>query len=152
MISPALKYQDLVLLSPLYSLLFYIRALLMGSKNFSKWRLWASILTNILLQTKGHIPCIFLSDGAPCRGEMAGRMLQGSKGLPYTALPLQPYHCCLFGTMSALPTIKIYSTGAGVKGQLSAWEHSLVRNEISLQRHFLKEGNSITSNYTWLIA
>lgn len=87
-IRPALRYQDIVLLSLLYSLLFYFKTLLSGSNNFSKGYSWGSILTNIQLQTKGHIPCIFLSDGAPWGGEMPGRMLKGSMGLPYTALPL----------------------------------------------------------------
>lgn len=87
-IRPALKYRDTVLLSPLYRLLLYFKTLLLGSKNFSKRRSWGSILSNILFQTKGHIPCIFLSDGIPCGGEMPGRMLQGSKGLLCTALPL----------------------------------------------------------------
>lgn len=59
----------------------------------------------------------------------------------------QPYHYCLFDTMSALPTIEIYSTGANVKGQTSAWERSgssrLVRINISLYEqerkyHYLK--------------
>lgn len=62
---------------------------------------------------------------------------------------IQPYHCCLFGTMSALPTIKIYSTGADVKGQSSAWEHG------GLEMRFLYEdkgGNCIILNYSWLIA
>lgn len=85
-IRPALRYLDIVLLSLLYSLPFHFKTLLSGSNDFSKQHSWGSILTNIPLQTKGHIPCIFLSDGAPCGGEMPGRMLQGSKGLP--ALPL----------------------------------------------------------------